>query len=104
MANDMAIIFSIVTLFIALGFITPYINSEFDSDFNTNNPDNIIEGISSDDLDNGVSGWKILKTVFSMFFWSFGELPAWLDIIVFIPLRLLLALTIARNVWIGGGG
>lgn len=103
MVNDMTIIFSIVTLFIAVGFITPMINDEFGGEYDTNSPDYIKEQINQDDIESTTSSWKIIISVFSMFFWTFGALPVWLETLIFLPLRIILAFIIARNIWIGGG-
>lgn len=45
----------------------------------------------------------ILVSVLSMFFWSITNIPVWLEIGLFIPLRILLSIAIARNIWVGGG-
>ena len=103
MVNDMTIIFTIVTIFIAVGFFAPIINDEFGSSYNANDPSSIEGDIDPDTLDGGVNGWQIIKSIFSMFFWSFGVLPTFIDIVIFFPLRIILVLTISRNIWVGGG-
>jgi len=52
---------------------------------------------------DNVSLKSVIWSVVKMFFWTFGSIPTWLDLIVFLPLRIILALIIARNIWIGGG-
>ena len=95
MANDMTIIFGIILLFVAIGVISPYINAEFGSD--------MIENGDVLDADDSVNGTDVMLSVAGMFFWTFGTIPAWLDGLLFVPLRILLYLIIARNIWIGGG-
>ena len=94
-----------MTLFIIVGFVTPYINEGFGGDnYNSPNAESLTDGLDSDSLDSGVDAWKILKSVVSIFFWSFGNLPLWLEVCFFLPMRIIFYLIIARNIWIGGGG
>ena len=48
--------------------------------------------------------WTIIGSMFGMMFWSFGGIPVWLDITLFMALRITFFLLIARNIWVGGGG
>ena len=48
--------------------------------------------------------WTALASMFSMLVWSFGGIPFWLELLLFVPLRIVLVLLIVRNIWIGGGG
>lgn len=105
--NDIGIIVGIMTVFIATGLILPFINDELDGnqEFTAD-----IEGLKtqvgqdSNDLKftSGINAFSVFTSIISMFFWSFGALPFWLDSI-FVILRITLVATIARNVWIGGG-
>jgi hypothetical protein len=49
-----------------------------------------------------VTIWQVFISIGKMFFWTFGTLPLWLDS-VFLMVRIILIVTIARNIWIGGG-
>jgi hypothetical protein len=51
-----------------------------------------------------VSIWSAIMSMLGMLVWSFGGLPFWIDLLIFMPLRIVVILLIARNVWIGGGG
>jgi len=108
--NDITIIMTIVTIFVLVGTILPFVNSDF-SQTSTGTYD--VDGFERDigqeldsegieDVDD-VSPVKVILSVLSMFFWTFGALPFWLDLI-FLIMRIELIITIARNVWIGGGG
>ena len=46
---------------------------------------------------------SVIAGIFNVVFWGFGILPFWLNMI-FMVLRITLVITIARNIWIGGGG
>ena len=104
MANDMSIAYGIILFFFLVGAITPFMNASFtDLDIPENQPTGIIGDIDEDDL-TSTKAYKVIKSLFKIFFWSFGALPTWIEWIIFIPLRILLVLIIARNIWIGGGG
>ena len=103
MVNDISIITGIITIFIFLGITVPYINAEYGTQANEVN----VEGFESELAESADSSMitlpSILISIISMFFWTFGALPFWLDGI-FLIFRIILGITIARNVWIGGGG
>lgn len=102
--NDVGIIIGIVSIFLAVGIALPYVNQAFDGDQSINAD---IDGLSTQagqDVENvsSINAFTVLLSMLSMFFWTFGSLPFWLDAF-FIILRLTLVITIARNIWIGGG-
>lgn len=101
MANDMIIIGGFLFLFVAIGFITPFINQEFDTSYAESDALNLDD--SAEDQLTTVSGWKVLASIGGMFFYTFGILPTWIDMI-FIVLRIVFWGTVARNIWVGGGG
>jgi hypothetical protein len=104
MVNDISIITGIVTIFIFLGVLLPYVNAEFGVSSDNMNIDNIEKTVGEDIKDSSfITIFSVLFSVLKMFFWTFGALPFWLDMI-FIVFRVILGLTIARNVWVGGGG
>ena len=121
MVNDISIITGIITVFILTGALLPFLTEGFGTGESFSNVAQF-ENEITDDIKNvksnetvtgilgalsaGATGVGFLDVLFSvllMFFWTFGALPFWLDII-FLILRLILVLIIARNVWIGGGG
>ena len=102
MSNDMIIVGTLMMLFVGVGFFLGNVNDAFGTDYDgtvTSNDD--ITGQESDDLTT-VSGWSVITSIASMFLWTFGALPLWLDLI-FLVFRAIFWTTIARNVWIGGG-
>jgi hypothetical protein len=97
MGSETHIALSITSFFILLGIIIPIAQTGFGMDsvssYDTDNP---VSQITEEKL--GLStAWEILKSVFLMFFWTFGQLPAILDG-VFVILRLALALSIAKMI------
>jgi len=82
-----------------LGFLVPFINDEFNSDYTENDP-NLV---SADDTNNALTIWKSLANLFTFAFWTFG-LPSWLNLSVLLIFRIHLIFILARNIWVGGGG
>ena len=81
----------ILFIFVGVGIIIPFVNDEFGTsspDFNVDNPANQLIEEDFSDI-SGVGAGDILKSVGKMFFWTFGDLPFWLDAI-FIILRIML--------------
>ena len=98
----MMIITSICLLFVAIGIFLPIVNEAVGNDDSPLYRTNLDDDISATDW-TVVGFWNVFLSVLSMFFWTFGAIPIWLDA-VFMVLRIILVLTVARNVWIGGGG
>lgn len=104
MVNDMTIIYGLLVFFVTLGLIVPFINDEF----HVGMPEFSAESLSKDmdelDVKSSVSAFEVIGSIGSMFFWGFDILPAFINGIIFIPLRIIFWVTLGRNVWIGGGG
>jgi len=99
--NDMIIIFTILSIFITVGVIGAFVNE----DFNTGIGDNTV-GANALLPESGYylpTSLSVFSSIFQVIFWGFGFLPTWFVTIFLLPLRILLLLTIARNVWVGGG-
>jgi len=81
----------IVFVFVSLGVILPFVNSEFNvegSTFDTENPaDELIEADFEDS--SSINAGDVFTSVAKMFFWTFGDLPFWIDGI-FVVLRIML--------------
>lgn len=103
MGNDMHIIAGITIFFVVLGAILPFIQAEFGTEITDNDVNALTNNINPGEIENTTSALKVVGSIFLMFFWTFGALPWWLDL-VFIVFRTMLALIIARNIWVGGGG
>ncbi|NIQ15370.1 MAG: hypothetical protein GTO02_13540 [Candidatus Dadabacteria bacterium] len=79
----------IVSIFVVLGIALPFINADFGVDASTVNTGGFTEDIGQDD----VTALEVVFSLFSMFFWTFGALPFWLDGLFLIP-RIMLAVII----------
>ncbi len=105
--NDVSIIAIILFIFIGTGIILTFVNDEFNLDgtnFNTDGVANqLVDSGLTDVSSIGVGG--IIKSIGKVFFWTFGDLPFWLDAI-FLVLRIILLVILIRNFtpFLGGGG
>ena len=125
--TDITIIAGILIFFFSVSLVLPFINDSFidygvsdgDDDigrFITNLTDytNSTQNINDDNWSLfDPASWipkeilmffRIIFTFMNITFWGFGSVPFWLNMLLFWPLRLILILVIARNIWVGGGG
>jgi len=104
MTNDMMIIGGIAFILVTVGLVLPFISEEFGTDQVADYDVNSFNDALGQDVkeSDGISAITIFGSVFKMFFWTFGDLPWFLDGF-FLVLRIVLGLTIARNIWVGGG-
>ena len=104
MANDMIIIGFILALIIGGGTVLELayqsIGSVYDGDIGD------INDVLKDDeeISQGFFGnaWEFLSSTFDVLSWNIGTVPTWVSFIWGILLTIL-TITIARNIWIGGG-
>ena len=105
--NDVTIVATILFIFLGTAVILPFVNTAFNiksSDYNTENVES--EFIAEGFVDvSSVSARDIVKSIGKIFFWTFGDLPFWLDLI-FIVLRIILLYILIRTFtpFIAGGG
>jgi hypothetical protein len=103
MANDIQIITGIICILVAVGVILPFVNSAFGQPSTSVNIDAVEHDALVQSQNGALSMWTVFKSVLLMSVWTFGALPWWLDLF-FVVLRITLYLTVARNIWVGGGG
>lgn len=106
--NDVGQMVGIMAIFVVTGLVLPFINEELGGQQEINYDiqdlnDRIGQGTNDINKASGVNAFTIFTSIISMFFYSLGELPIWLEAIFFV-LRGQLAFLIGRNIWIGGGG
>jgi hypothetical protein len=101
----MLIVITIIFFFLCMGIVLPFIEHDIKgtSVNPTYNEKEIINGMNSAGK-SSLSIWSVIGSVASMFLWTFGSIHWLIDLLIFVPLRILLLLTISRNIWIGGGG
>jgi len=105
--NDITIVAGILSIFLITATLIPLISADLGSAADTFDTDAYEQGVKTEAENIGsLSAFTILLNVMKLAFFDFGNtlnLPFWLDI-VFTILAVILILTVARNVWIGGGG
>ena len=121
MVNDTSIIAGLILFFIGMGVLLPYINQAYSDTATSFDPD-IYDGIDSeltlpescanstgffDDVacqaQQGTSVIGILISILSIFFWTFGAIPLFLDLLLFVPLRIILYFLVYRAIRSGSG-
>ena len=80
MATKEAILITILSIFVVLGITLPFINQAFQNDETTINT----EGFEFTQGQE-VGFQDVVFSLFTMFFWTFGNLPFWLDGLFIIP-------------------
>ena len=105
MTNDMTIFYGIAVFFIVLGGVLPFIQSDFGQATIDNQIDPLKDGLNNAvEESTKINAFDVIVSMFKMLFWSFGDIPLLLELIVFEPVRLLMYFIFARNIWVGGGG
>jgi hypothetical protein len=103
MSNDITIIVSIVLFLMLVGAAIPLINDSFSSTYTTTaNGTVLYNSVEAESGGGALTIWSVLSSMIASIFWTFG-VADWLNLFVFMPLRLLLLLLLARNIWVGGG-
>lgn len=105
--NDISILTGIILIFFLAGVTIPHINEAFGTGFDKFDVDNIKDTVKEDAKDiSTINAATVIFTVFKLAIWDFGntlQLPFWLDAI-FSVFTVIFIITLARNIWIGGGG
>lgn len=102
--NDMTLIFPILFLFIILGIILPFVNQSFNTTSGVQNVNKLSSDTNSQVVSTtSIGTFTILLSIGKMFLWTFGDINAIIDGIFFVPLRLMLALLLYRQIRSGAG-
>jgi len=105
MTNDILIAGAIICVFLVLGTVLPFVNAEYGVDESGSyDADAFNDELGQEaELSTSVSAVEVLFSIAKMFFWTFGALHWALDL-VFVFFRIILIMTLSRNIWVGGGG
>ncbi len=105
--NDISIITVIIFIFFGTAIVIPFINAEFNTSSSTFDTEGLAADVQQDaESVTTISAFNVLLTVFKLAFFDYSGtlgLPFWLEAIYTI-LAIVFIITIARNIWIGGGG
>lgn len=96
--NDTVIIGTISLIFILIGAALPFVQDTFNEDVTTYNTDSITDGLTQETIEQTsiTNVFDVLGSILKMFFWTFGDLPIWLDLI-FSVFRIILVFIVIRN-------
>lgn len=87
--------YGLVLFFLCLGLLLPFISAAFQQPSTSQN----IDGLpTTDESLNTISMLEVVLSVFTIFFWTFGQVHWSLDLIVLMPLRILGVYLFARIV------
>lgn len=103
--NDITITVGIVIVFVGCGLILPFINDAFSGTTNIQaDTSALTTGAAAGTAAAGITLGSVLGSIAKMFFWTFGDIPFWLDAFIFIPMRIALLVIVVRNFPIIGAG
>jgi len=107
--SDTAILTTIVLFFVVLGTVLPFIQQDFSQDV----IDLDVKGIQTDSGQsvegvNSIGGAivvtsTILFSIITMFFWTFGAIPVIIDLLLFVPIRIVFVVLLFKLVRGVGG-
>ena len=102
--NDAGLILLISMIFVSLGAVMPLLNDEYGTHFSnyTVDPGRKAAGALQDSEGGGFTSMPggvvaAIKSIASMFFWTFGSIPWMFELLFLEPLRLTLYFVVGRN-------
>ena len=98
--GDTNIIWGLLIFFILTGLITGWINQEIDNVSVTNDAEGIGEQVEN--KSGLVTMGLMLLEILKMATWSFGSLPLVIELLLFMPLRILFYFVIGKQI-LGSG-
>ena len=105
--NDIFILAGITSILLLSAFLIPLVNSSFGTGGSTFNTQNLKNELQDDaESVNRISAFGILTTFLKLIFWDVSGslgLPSWLQLF-YTLIFIVGVITVARNIWIGGGG
>ena len=97
--NDLNWLLLILFIFVGVGVILPYINDSFGTSASEVNTNVLTSDVSASEVGLGT----VLLSVVKIASWSFGDLPFFLELIIFVPLRIIFYTLLWRQLRSGGG-
>jgi hypothetical protein len=85
---DTEIFIGIIVMFIAIGALLPFIQDAFSQDVQDYDLEGLSDSVGEDP--GNVSVLEIFGSIGLMFFWTFGSIPVLLDLLLFLPLRVVM--------------
>jgi hypothetical protein len=76
--------------FIALGVLVPLVQDSFNETVYDTGADDLNDDLrEAENVSGFTSFFSIMWSVFSMFLWTFGAIPVYIDLLILVPLRVL---------------
>ena len=81
--NNNTILITIITVFLIVGTALPYIYQGFGESSTEYSTGDLVDDIGQEEVNtyNPITAFTIFSSVASMFFWTFGAIPIWLNLI-----------------------
>lgn len=97
--NDLYWLLLILFIFVGVGVVLPFVNDEFGT-----SASEVDTGVLSEDVSGSEAGvGTVLLSIIKMASWSFGDLPFFVELLIFLPLRVLFYILLYRQFRSGGG-
>ena len=96
--SDTTIMLGFLFFFVLLGVILPFANAAFFQSDNTVNADGVEFAAGENVSTDSVGILDIIISIFTIFFWTFGAIPVIIDLILFVPLRIIFVVLLYRNI------
>ncbi len=97
--TDTILLWTIVSIFVLLGAILPFIHEDFGQPV-TQLESGLVKDASAQNIEASTSSVTVLGvivSIFTIFFWTFGNIPAIIDLVVFVPMRIMFLVLLFRN-------
>ncbi len=101
--SDTSLLLTIIIFFVSLGVILPFLHADFNQGGTTFDEEGIETASGQSFSTEDVTILGIVVSIFTMFFWTFGNIPVVIDVILFVPIRIIFAILLFKLVRGVGG-
>lgn len=96
--SDTGILLTILIIFVLLGALLPFLHEAFGQDQTNVNAGGVAFATGQNiDEASGVTILDVIFSIVTIFFWTFGNIPLLMDLILFVPLRIIFIVILYRN-------
>jgi hypothetical protein len=100
LSADISIAAGIIIIFVLVGTLLPFVREGFGDTSSVNGSVTTLTGeLAGYQGSSSLTIWGVFGSIFKMFFWTFGALWWPIDLLFFVPMRILLVFILARNLW-----
>lgn len=101
--SDTVILMTIVIFFVVLGAVLPFVHASFDETATNLNTENIAFESGQSLGQNEVTILGVVLSIITMFFWTFGTIPAIIEVTIFLPIRIIFGVLLFKLIRGVGG-